>query len=265
MSSGAVSAPVAARVIDAEAALPPGFLRRLLHRPLAVVCIVYLLLVVGTAILAPIILPEVTGQHVGDLLRVNDGPSRDHLLGTDTLGRDVLNRILVGARVTMIGVGEALLVASLIGIPLGLAAGYLGGRVDRLVSWLTDLTFSIPGLILILVVISIFTQSLLAAMVTLGILSAPGKARIIRAVTLPVREELYIAAARASGLSRPYIIVRHVLPRIAGVVIVQSALLAAAAVGVTAGLAFLGVLNPTCRPGAAWCRTGSRYSSCSRG
>jgi len=106
------------------------------------------------------------------------------------------------------------------------------------------------------VVVSIFPASILAAMVTFGILSAPGIARMVRAVTLPVREELYIAAARVSGLSRPYIVARHVLPRITGVVIVQSALGAAGAVGITAGLSFLGVLDPPSPAGAGWSPTG---------
>src|SRR5205085_8764513 len=114
-----------------------------------------------------------------------------------------------------------------LGVPTGLAAGYIGGRLDRVVSWLTDLAFSIPGFIIILVVLSIFRKSMLAGMVTLGVLAAPGLARVVRAATLPVREELYVAAARVSGLSRPYIISRHVLPRIGSVVIVQASLLAA--------------------------------------
>jgi peptide/nickel transport system permease protein len=242
VSTSAVSAPTALRE-PGEAARIPGFLHRLLRRPLAVVCIIYLLIVIATAVFAPILLPDTANERVGDLLHTKEGPSMDHPLGTDTLGRDVLDRLLVGTRITMIGVAEALIVSTLIAVPLGLAAGYFGGRFDRSVSWLTDLAFSIPALIIILVVVSIFPKSLLAAMITLGLLTAPGKARVIRAVTLPVREELYVAAARVSGLSQPYIIGRHVLPRIAGVVIVQAALFAAAAVGVTAGLAFLGVLD----------------------
>jgi peptide/nickel transport system ATP-binding protein/peptide/nickel transport system permease protein len=202
-------------------------------------------IVTATAIVAPIVLPDVAHEGAGDLLHVQEGPSREHLLGTDTLGRDVLNRILVGTRLTMVGVAEALLVALAIGVPLGLAAGYLGGRFDRTTGWLSDVVFSIPYLIVVLVVVSVFPRSLFATMVTLGVLSAPGIARIVRGATLPVRDELYVAAARVSGLSRPYIIRRHIVPRISGVIIVQAALLAAAAVGITAGLAFLGVLDST--------------------
>jgi peptide/nickel transport system permease protein len=222
----------------------PRFLRRLMRRPLAIVCAVYLLLVIGTAVIAPIVLPDVANQGIGELLHFHEGPSATHLLGTDTVGRDVLMRLLVGTRLTMIAVAEALLFAAGIGIPLGLAAGYLGGTFDRCVTWVTNLTFSFPHLIIILVVASIFQQNLFAMMVALGTLAAPGTARIIRGATLPVREELYIDAARVSGLSRPYIIGHHILPRIAGVVIVQLSLFAAGAVGITAGLGFLGVTNP---------------------
>jgi peptide/nickel transport system permease protein len=221
----------------------PGFWRRLLKRPLAVVCIAYLLVLSCVAIFAPIFLPHVSHEGVGDLLRVRARPSVRNLLGTDTLGRDVLNRLLVGARPTMIGVLEAVAVGTILGVPLGLAAGYLRGRFDRGVVWLIDLALSTPALIVVLVVISVLPRNMLAAMVTIGVLSAPSVARIVRGVVLPVREELYIAAAQVSGLSRPYIIGRHVLPRVAGVVIVQTALFAAGAVGITGGLAYLGVLS----------------------
>jgi peptide/nickel transport system permease protein len=230
---------------EGAAAEAPGFARRLAKRPLALVCIAFLLGVTGAAILAPILMPDAYHAQVGDLLLVDKGPSSAHLLGTDSVGRDVLDRLLVGARVTMLGVLEATIVATIVGTPLGLAAGFLGGRFDRAVAWLVDLSFSVPNLILILIVAVLFPQSLLAMMITLGLLSATSLARVVRAVTLPIREELYIAAARVSGLSRRSIMTRHVLPRIAGVVIVQSALFAASAVSITAGLAFLGILDPT--------------------
>jgi len=228
----------------------PRFLRRLLRKPIAVACLAYLAVVVGVAIVAPFVLPDVAGEQAGDLLAVRQGPSWNHLLGTDTLGRDVLDRLLVGSRVTMVGVAEALFVVLALGVPLGLAAGFFGGRVDRVVGWLADLAFSMPAIIIILVVLSVFPQSMLAGMVTLGVLAAPGLMRVVRSATLPVREELYIAAARVSGLSRTYIIGRHVLPRIAGAVIVQASLLSAAALLVQSGLAFLNLL--VAPPAPSW-------------
>ena len=224
--------------------------RRLLERPLAVACLVYLAIVIGIATFAPLVMPEVVHEQAGDLLRVSEGPSADHFLGTDGLGRDVLNRLLVGARPTMIGVAEALVVGIGIAVPIGLAAGYFGGWFDRIIGWLTDLQFALPGIAIILVVLSVFRQSMLAAMVTLGVLAAPAMARIIRSATLPVRQELYIAAAQVSGLSRPYILARHIMPRIAGPVIVLASLFAAGALLAQGGLAFLGLIVPL--PAPSW-------------
>lgn len=233
-----------------DAVESPRFLRRLLHRKLAVACLAFLALVVGIAIVAPIVMPDVATENAGDLLAVRQGPSSDHLLGTDTLGRDVLNRLLVGTRVTLIGVVEALIVVLALGVPLGLAAGYFGGWLDRAVTWVADLMFSMPGIIIILVVLSVFPQSLTAAMVTLGVLISPALMRVVRSATLPVKEELYISAARVSGLSHPYIISRHVLPRVAGPIIVQASLIAAAALLAQTGLAFLNLV--VAAPAPSW-------------
>lgn len=208
--------------------VPVGSVRspNLLHRPLAVACLSYLALLAGVAVVAPLLFPHVADEHAGDLLAALQLPSGNHWLGTDSLGRDVLERLLVGTRVTIVGVVEALVVVLALGVPFGLMAGYFGGWLDRIVSWLADMTFSMPGIVVVLVVLSVFPQSMAAGMITLGVFAAPGLMRVVRSATLPVREELYIAAAQVSGLSRSYIITRHVLPRISGVVIVQASLLA---------------------------------------
>jgi len=228
----------------------PRFFRRLLRRPVAIVCCAYLAVLVGVAIVAPIAMPSVNSQNAGDLFGANQLPSWSHLLGTDTLGRDVLSRLLVGDRVTLVGVVEALVVVLVLAVPLGLAAGYLGGWTDRVVTWLADLTFSLPAVVIIIVVLSVFPTSMLAGMATFGVIAAPGLMRVVRSATLPIREELYIKAAEASGLSRTYILTRHILPRIAGVVIVQASLLAAVALGVQTGLAFLKLL--VADPAPSW-------------
>jgi peptide/nickel transport system permease protein len=234
----------------AVATASPGFVRRLWRRPLAVVCIAYLALVVGVAVVAPIVLPGVTNEHAGDLLAARQGPSWTHVLGTDALGRDVLDRLLVGTRVTLIGVAEALVVVLLLGIGPGIAAGYLRGRTERVVVWLADLTFSVPSIIVILVVLAVFPQSMLAAMLTLGLLAAPALMRVVRSATLPVREELYVSAAQVSGLTRPYIMTRHILPRVAGPIIVQASLLAAVALLTQTGLSFLNLI--VAAPAPSW-------------
>jgi peptide/nickel transport system permease protein len=234
----------------AAASEAPRFFRRLVRRPIAVVCLGYVAVIVGIAILAPILMPGVASEQAGDLLSVQKGPTWHHLLGTDSLGRDVLDRLLVGTRPTLLGVAEAVLVALVLGVPLGLVAGYVGGGFDATVGWIADLLFSIPGIVLVLVVLAVFPGSMLAGMSTLGVLLAPSMMRVVRSAVLPIRAELYIAAAQVSGLSRLYIIRRHVLPRIAGPVIVQTSLLAATALIVQTGLSFLNLLVAV--PAPSW-------------
>jgi peptide/nickel transport system permease protein len=226
------------------------FIRRLLHRPIALACLVYLGIVVGVAIFAPLFLPNIGHQQFGSFLAVHQGPSWHHLLGTDTNGRDVLERLLVGTRVTMLGVGEALVLVVVLGVPFGLVAGYVGGWVDRVVSWLADLTFAVPAIILILVVLAVFPQSMAAAMATFAILAAPGLMRVVRSATLPVTDELYVAAARVAGLSPTYIVTRHVLPRIVGPVIVYTSYLGALALLAQTGLSYLSLV--VAAPAPSW-------------
>jgi peptide/nickel transport system permease protein len=225
-------------------------MRRLVHRPLAVACLAYVAALIAVAVIAPIVMPSVIGEHAGDLLASRQGPGMHHLLGTDALGRDVLARLLVGSRVTVVGVAYALVVVLLLGVPMGVAAGFIGGWLDRIVGWLADLTFSVPAIIVILVVLAVYPQSMLAAMITLGVLAAPGLMRVVRSATLPIRKELYIDAAQVSGLSRPYIIARHVLPRVSGAIIVQISLLSAVALLVQTGLSFLNLI--VAPPAPSW-------------
>jgi peptide/nickel transport system permease protein len=236
----------ASRVARGEAHV----LIRLLKQPLAVVCLSYLLLLVVIAIFAPILLPNVASEHAGNLLAVGQGPSLRHLAGTDLLGRDILDRLLVGTRGAMVAVAEAVVVGIGLGATVGLVAGYRGGWFDQIAGWVTDLLFSLPGIIIILVVIAVFPGNVLAAMVTLGVFGSVGVMRVVRATTIGVRQELYISAAVVSGLSTTYIVFKHVLPRIIGVVIVQASLFSAGAMITQAGLAFLGLVAAP--PAPSW-------------
>ena len=190
------------------------FLRRALHKPLGVISAVYLVLLTLACVLAPLIAPY--GPLAEDLTHVQEGPSAAHLLGTDELGRDVLSRLLYGGRLTLLGVVECVGVLLIISLPVGLAAGYLGGHVDRAASAVVDLLLSVPAIIVVLAVLAVFGSSMAAAMVTFGVLGSAGVIRVVRSAVLSVREELYVAAARVSGVSEPRIVIRHVLPRIAG-------------------------------------------------
>jgi len=228
----------------------PGFSRRLLRKPVAVASLVFLAFVAGVAIAGPLLLPNVAGAQAGDLAHAGEGPTSAHWLGADTLGRDVRDRLIVGTQVTILGVLEAVIVLLLLGVPFGLVAGYSRGRFDRVVVWLSEALLSLPGIIVVLVTLSVFRYSILAAMVTFGVLASPSLMRVVRAAVLPVREELSIDAAKASGLSDLYIITRHVLPRVAGPIIVQTSVLAATALIVQTGLSFLGLLVKA--PAPSW-------------
>ena len=220
------------------------------RRPVVSVCALYIGALVVIGIIAPLLLPGVDRQHAGDLLAVDRGPSGAHLLGTDSLGRDVLERLLVGTRITMLGVLEAVTVGVSLGLPVGVWAGFKGGRVDALVNWLADLTFSVPAIIVIIIVLSVVPESMLAGMATLGLLAAPGIMRVVRSVTSPIRRSVYVDAATVAGLSGGYIVRHHVMPRIAGPVIVQIAFLASIALLVQSGLAFLNLL--VAAPAPSW-------------
>ncbi len=221
--------------------------RTIRRRPLGVVALIYLVVVILACTAAPVLAPY--DPNVQDLMHTFGAPSGTHLLGTDYLGRDILSRLLFGGRPAFLGVLIALVTTFSIGIPLGLIAGYAGGITDRLVTAAADIALSIPGLVIILLVLAVVSNSTPVAMITLGVLAAPGLTRVVRSVTLAVREELYIAAARVTGLTQTQILRRHVLPRISGPLIVQGALLAATALLVQTGLGFLGLgmhaPNPT--------------------
>ena len=158
---------------------------------------------------------------------------------------------MFGGRITLLGVAEAVVVFAGVGITLGLVAGFTGGWTDRLIARFGDLVLALPGIIVLLMVLSVFPGNELATMVALGLLSCPTLLRVVRASTLTIRGETYVKAARLSGLTSARIMGRHVLPRLAGPVIVQLSLFAAAAVLVQSALSFLGLSTPETQ-GPSW-------------
>ncbi len=216
-----------------------SFLSRLFKKPLALVALTWLLFVVLCAAF-PALISSIDPLDQ-DLLAVKQFPSSEHLLGTDMLGRDIVSRLVHGALPTMLGVLQALLVAGLLSISVGVSAGYFRGTWDKWVTQYVNLMMSLPFIVTALAVLMVFGRSMLSAMVTFGVLASAGSIRIVRSVTLGVREELYIEAARISGLSDVAIIVRHVLPRIVGPIIVSLSLFSAAAVTTQTGISFLGL------------------------
>ncbi|MFI6475414.1 dipeptide/oligopeptide/nickel ABC transporter permease/ATP-binding protein [Streptomyces sp. NPDC050516] len=217
----------------------PPLIRRVLRRPAGAAALGWLVLVTVATLAASLLVPH--GPLDQDLGHVLAGPTAGHPMGTDNLGRDLLSRVLFGGRSTLLAVGEALLVFLVIGVTAGLASGFLGGWVDWLTVRTADLLFALPGIVIVLVVLSVFPGNLHAAMITFGVLGSPGMIRVLRAQTLGIREELYVAAAKVAGLTRSQILRRHILPRVISTVIVQAALFAAIVVAIQAGLGFLGL------------------------
>lgn len=223
---------------DAPAASSAKLVRSLAKRPLAAASFSFIILIVAAAIAAPIIAPY--NPLAPDLQHKLLGPGADHLLGTDSLGRDVLSRLLYGARPTLAECGQTIAVALAVGVTAGLVSGYIGKLTDAVISRAIDVLLSVPAFIILLVVLTISPQDMFVPTVTLGVLFSPGIARVIRSAVLGVRSELYIDAAKVSGLRAGTIIWTEVLPRCAGPIIVQASLTSGAALLTITGLGFLG-------------------------
>jgi peptide/nickel transport system permease protein len=203
--------------------------------------------VLVVAVLAPELAPHDPYRSGTDML---DLPSPAHLLGTDDLGRDILSRVIHGARTSLaIGFGAAL-VAMAIGVPLGLIAGYFRGRLDVALVALIDLFIALPGLVLALIITVMVGPSVRNLELVLGFVMWPAIARLVRGQTLAVRETVFVEAARAVGGSQGWIIRRHVWPSILPVVAAQFAVSVSFAIFTSASLSFLGLGIPP--PAADW-------------
>jgi peptide/nickel transport system permease protein len=209
------------------------------RRPVAAAALAFLALLTLACVAAPLLAPY--DPRAQDLAHVLSGPAAHHLMGTDTLGRDVLSRLLFGGRRSLLSVLEAVAVVLALGVPAGLITGYAGGRVDRVLSRVAEIVLSIPAIILVLVVLAVVPHNEDVALATFGVLGAPAVMRVVRGATLAVRDQLYIAAARVAGLTHPRIVLRHVLPRVAGPIVVQASVFAAYALLFETGLAYLGL------------------------
>jgi peptide/nickel transport system permease protein len=227
--------PVPAR----EASPGARALRRLLRRRGAMVGLVLVAFFVALAILAPWISPyDPLATSWG---AIRKAPTMQHWFGTDDIGRDVLARVIWGARASLLAGVVSVAIALSVGVPLGLAAGYLGGWIDMLISRLTDAMLACPFLILAIALAAFLGPSLTNAMIAIGIAATPVFVRITRAQVLSVKVEDYVEAARAVGNPHLRIALRHILPNVIPPIIVQATLAIAAAVIAEASLSFLGL------------------------
>ena len=234
-----------AAVAFADVALPrelsPGerALRRLVRRRGAMVGLAFVVFFVALAIFASWIAPY--DPLATSWSAVRKAPTAAHWFGTDEIGRDVLSRVVWGARASLLAGLVSVGISLAIGVPVGLLAGYVGGWVDMLISRITDAMLACPFLVLAIALAAFLGPSLTNAMIAIGIAATPAFVRLSRAQVLAVKVEDYIEAARAVGNSDWRIALRHVFPNIVAPVIVQATLAIAAAVIAEASLSFLGL------------------------
>ncbi|MCO5220811.1 MAG: ABC transporter permease [Thermomicrobiales bacterium] len=215
------------------------FVWRFRRNTKAVVGLVIVLSLILIAIFAPILAPQ--DPLDGNLSASLVGPGGEYLLGTDKNGRDVLSRLIYGARVAIGGALGVVIISELIGVPLGIWAGYKGGRVDAVIMRFFDLMLAFPPLLLSFAVVAAFGPSLRNVIISLGILYVPFAARVVRSVTLVQKEMVYTEAARAMGYPQRRIVFRHILPNTLSSVIVVTSLDLAFAMLDIAALSFLGL------------------------
>jgi peptide/nickel transport system permease protein len=234
-------ASTTARWIGDEVSPParPGLWRRLRRHRTALAGLAILAAFVAATAAASALLPW--DPNEANFEQVLQWPSSTHLLGTDQLGRDLLTRVVYGARVSfLIGI-LAVALSAAIGVPIGLISGYYGGMADIGIQRLVDLLLAFPGFLLALTLIAVLGVGVTNVVVSVGLATAPVYIRLVRGVALSIREQVYIEAARAIGTPNRRIIARHVLPNCLAPVIVQSTLQLGAAILTAAGLGFLGL------------------------
>lgn len=227
----------------------PTIIKRYLEQGiLAVAGLSMVLLVILIAVFGPMV--SAFGPLEQDLTQVLTAPGGRHILGTDELGRDILARVVYGARnslfIALVSVG----IAMVLGVSIGLIAGYWKGFYDRVIASLMDAMLSFPPLVLAIAISAALGQGYLSVMIAIGFVFTPFFGRLVRGVVLSTREKEFILGARAVGTRDHKIILRHILPNIAAPIIIQVSLGLAYAILVEASLSFLGVgLNP---PAPSW-------------
>ena len=225
-----------------NSAQPSGlgmFLWRLWRNPKAMIGGIIVLALLLVVIFAPLLAPH--DPNFGVLADTMKGPSSKYWLGADKNGRDVLSRLIFGARTALGGALTVVLISELIGVPLGIWAAYRGGWIDEIVTRVWDLLLAFPPLLLSFAVVAAFGPSLRNVVISLGILYIPFTSRVVRSVTLVQKEMVYTEAARAMGYGQGRIIFRHILPNCISPIIVVSSLDLAYALLDIAALSFLGL------------------------
>jgi peptide/nickel transport system permease protein len=236
------------------------FLRVLFSRKIVIFGTIIIIAIILMAILAPLLAPYPPNkQNLGQLLLQ---PSREHLLGTDYLGRDTLSRVIYGSRVSLIIGTLAVVVASSIGMALGLTAGFFGGMTNTIIMRFVDAVMAFPGILLALIIAALTGGGMKNVIIALGIGLVPGFARLMCGQVLSVKENDYVMAERSMGASNLRIMLRHVLPNCFPVLIVMITMMLGVTILGEAGLSFLGVgVTPPTATWGSMVNDGYRYLS----
>ncbi|MFE4080843.1 dipeptide/oligopeptide/nickel ABC transporter permease/ATP-binding protein [Paenarthrobacter sp. YIM B13468] len=218
-------------------------MRRLIRNPLGIAALVILTTIALLAIFAPVLAPF--EENFANISKTLAAPDSVNILGTDSAGRDNWSRLLFGARLTLLSALLCAGVAIAIGLPAGLIAGYYAGKFEAVSNWVVSILMSLPGLIVLLTIRAAFGPSVWISMIAFGVLISPSYFRLTRTAVQSVRNELYVDAARVSGLSDLSIIARHIFSVVRAPIIIQTAAIAGVAIAIQSGLEFLGLGDPT--------------------
>ncbi|MFH9726483.1 ABC transporter permease [Streptomyces sp. NPDC017254] len=225
----------------------PGLAKlRTARSPLHLISLGFVVLVVAGALLAPLVVPY--DPNAVDLGNALAGPSAEHLLGVDAAGRDTLSRLLLGARTSLLGPLGVVLFSTVTGVVIGTAAAWRGGWLDSVLSRSTELVFAFPGMLLAILIISIYGEGLLAPVIALAVAYLPYVSRLTRSLVLAERARPYVSAYQVQGHSALQICLRHILPNVAPIVLAQSTINFGYALMDLAGLSFLGLGVPALTP-----------------
>ena len=212
-------------------------------------------LVIGSVLLAAFAMLAIIGPWIApydpteqDLFAMLEGPTAAHWLGTDALGRDILSRIIIGTRSTLAVALASVACAGIVGVALGAIAGHAGGRVDRVLTTFLDLLLTVPGLVLAIAIAAAFGAGEAGLVMAITASFVPSVGRLVRGRVMELREEDFVAASVTIGMRPSRILLRHILPNAASVVVIELSLLAGQAVLVGSALGFLGLGVPPPAP-----------------
>ncbi|WHY83931.1 ABC transporter permease [Neobacillus novalis] len=232
--------PIQARVTyKSPLKIKSDSLQKLSRDKRAIVCIFFLFIVFIIGIFSPLLAPHNPEELFYE--SILEAPSKEHLLGTDAIGRDVLSRLIYGVRVTLTVSLMAVTITFFIGTLIGLICAYVGGWVDNVLMRIMDILLALPSIILALAIVAVLGPSLTNAMIAVGIASIPGFARIIRGAAITIKSSGFVEASRSIGSSHSWILRRQFLPNVTGILLVYTTLFIGVAILDTAALSFIGL------------------------